>query len=208
MPATAAQRRLESRAIELLSREPGHGAIRDGSFYRDLAAEFGWLSQSRDVSEHAVRRLIKAAYSPRYLRLCGIEAGPWAAYAFRPTVPLSASPLRHLLLESALAERQADDRGSLDYVSTGPPGTPPSSADATYARAAKRELHCALSSNEALSTEQFLRRAGAYGAYRHRGDSLPLLRSVVLEFRASRASVKPLASGRCLFRSRADELVP
>lgn len=208
VPATAAQRRLESRALELLSREPGHGARRDASFYRDWATEFGWLNQSRDVSEDAVKRLIKGAYSPRYLRLCGIEAGRWAAHAFRPTVPSSASPLRHLLLESALSERQADDRGSLDYVSTGPPGTLPSSADAFYARAAKRELRAALRSYETLSTEQFLRRAGAYGAYHHRGDSLPLLRSVVLEFRASRASVKPLASGRCLFLSRANELVP
>jgi hypothetical protein len=108
-------------------------------------------------------------------------------------VPFSASPLRHLLLESALSEAQAAAPHALNYVSSGPPGTPPSAADAFYARAAKRELRAALRSGKTLSTEQFLRRAGAYGAYHHRADSLPLLRSVVLEFRASRASVMPLA---------------
>jgi hypothetical protein len=79
--------------------------------------------------------------------------------------------------------------------------------DAFYAPRARVELERALQEQERLTTEEFLRRSGALGAYHHRKAELPRLRQVVLEFRGSSASVKRLRPGSSLFPSQPSELV-
>ncbi|HXD43261.1 MAG TPA: hypothetical protein VN649_22040, partial [Ramlibacter sp.] len=117
------------------------------------------------------------------------------------------TPLKHLLLETALS-RKPQDPNALDYVSKGPSGTLDADVDRHYAPLARQELIEVLETGQALTTAQFLRRCGALGPYRHRGAMLPKLRSVVLEFRASPASVKPLRPGKTLFRNAPDIRVP
>lgn len=184
---------------------------RPSSFYRRLAETHGSLDPDRPVSEVALNILLKKHFSGGFLRSHGLldsdGVASWAALMFRPHVQFGFAPIKHLLLHTALSAGQPAASVSLSHRSGGPPVSDRGMVDAYYSRAAKEVLSRALSQDKVLTTTQFLRAAGCYGAYRHRKHDLPSLRRVVLAFRHSSASVKPLNSGKILFRTRPEERV-
>jgi hypothetical protein len=121
----------------------------------------------------------------------------------RPGTKVPFAPLKHVVLASVLSTRKTDCEPGLVHRSKGPPGSDVRQLDSFYSAQAERLLRLVLANGETgLTTEGFLRRIGCAGAYRHRGEALPLLRQVVYEFRSSSASVRPLAAGATLFRKR------
>jgi len=199
-----------ARASEgMLTRPAGPGRSRACEWYRELAVSQGWLSRHREVSLSALQRALLKAYTPGALTAFGLQPHDlrWAGLFFRRAAWFNASPLKHLLVEVMLTTRQSPD-ALLDHVPPGPGGTPSEDADAFYTPMAQLELQRALANGEVLSTEQFLRRVGAYGAYRHRASELPSLRRVVLAFRGSPACRKPLQPGKTLFRKDPGLRVP
>jgi len=200
---------LARRSVGLLNRNQSPGAARTNETYLALAGQNGWLTSGSQVSAAALTRAVESVFSAEYLRAaCLPIAGrlPWPALGMRASTS-NFTTLKHLLLETALSAiplRQS----TLDHCSPGPCGTADRDVDRFYAPRARQELIEVLKAGEALTTEQFLRRVGALGPYRHRGPTLPKLRRVVLEFRASPASVKPLGAGKTLFRNTPGLRVP
>lgn len=200
---------LARRSMRLLNRNQSPGAARTHETYLALAGQNGWLSTGKQVSAAALTRAVESLFSPEYLRTaCLPIAGrmPWPALGMRPSTT-NFTTLKHLLLETALSAKPLHQH-TLDHSSPGPCGTADRDVDRFYAPRARKELVEVLRAGEALTTEQFLRRVGALGPYRHRGAALPKLRNVVLEFRASPASVKQLRPGKTLFRNTPDLRVP
>jgi hypothetical protein len=180
------------------------------SFYRQLAVAHGWLSSAAPVSATLVTSRVAEEFGNHYLARWSLGTGKpnvaWPALMLRDGTPTPFIPLKHILLQVALsAERQPGQR-SLAYRPSGPSGSEDSLVDRHYSAAARGELARCLASGEMkLTTEAFLRRVGAWQAYRHRLHALPRLRKVVLQFRASPVSVKRLKPGSTLFRKRPDE---
>lgn len=202
---------LAKRSEKLLNRHAGQGEARTASSYRALAVSAGWLSPTRAVNEKALCGVVAAAFPNQYIAASGLpylRKQLWPALAFRPGNAFNLSTVRHLMLETALSLKAPEATGQLDHVPSGPPATTSEALDAFYAPLARKELLQLLREGQVLTTAEFLRRAGALGPYRHRGESLPRLRRVVLEFRASPASVKQLRPGKTLFRNRPSETVP
>lgn len=212
LPASAgALARIASQSAQLLRRQRLQGEPRAAHWYRNLAVTHGWLSAQREVDPGRLATLVSSAYPKRYLRMLGFANMRWASQAFRrENSPSPLSPLKHLILEGALTAQApvTVSRAPLDFVSSGPPGTDAAELDNFYSPRAEAELRRAIRSGERLTTETFLSRVAANGVYRHRKQELPKLRKVVLEFRASQASVKPLRPGKQLFRKQPSERIP
>ena len=192
---------LAQRSVLLLNRKEGPGQTRTSDTYRRLANENGWLSNTRPVNEAAVAQAVESRFSSELLAAAGLPISgrlQWPALGLRAST-FNFTPVRHLILESALSTKP-EQQHALDHVNTGPSGTEDAAVDRFYAPRARQELIEVLKAGESLTTAQFLRRCGALGPYRHRGAALPRLRSVVLDFRASPASVKQLRPGKTLFR--------
>lgn len=209
LPWYKAMLALARSSCALLERQPGPGELRDSDWYRELAVKTGWLTHHRYVNFAALQKALRATYPTPLLEATkadGAKLG-WAPMLFRPATSFNSAPLKHLLVETMLTTCKVKSP-AFDYVSTGPGGTSSQDVDAFYAPKAKWELRNALAHGEVLTTEQFLRRSGALGPYRHRAEQLPSLRKVVLEFRSSPASVKPLRSGATLFRNDPTLRVP
>jgi hypothetical protein len=200
---------LARRSVHLLNRKESDGAIRTHVTYLALAGQNGWLSSGKQVNAAALTKAVTSLFSSEYLREACVpiaDRNPWPALGMRASTS-NFTTLKHLLLETALSTRPSHDN-VLNHSSPGPRGTADRDVDGFYAPLARQELIKALKMGEALTTEQFLRRVGALGPYRHRGPALPKLRRVVLEFRASPASVKQLAAGKTLFRKSPQLVVP
>jgi len=207
-PRTPAVLALARSSELLLRRFPTSGETRNSATYRDMAMRLGWLTGKREVSQAAVSDAIEHGFPSVFMAAAGLPADKtWPALFFRPGTTFNFSPLKHLIVETTLLFGNPT-LGALDYISSGPPGTSSQALDKFYAPLARAELARAVVHGEILSTEQFLRRAGAYGPYRHRGAELPRLREVVLEFRASPASSKRLRPGKVLFRLDPAAVVP
>ena len=200
---------LARRSVRLLNRRQSPGEARTHETYLALAGQNGWLSAGKQVSAAALTRAVEGLFSAEYLRATYLPITgpmPWPSLGVRASTS-NFTTLKHLLLETALAGKPLHPN-TLDHSSPGPSGTSDRDVDRFYAPRARQELMEVLKTKEALTTEQFLRRVGALGPYRHRGPALPKLRRVVLEFRASPASVKPLAAGKTLFRKSPQLQVP
>lgn len=180
------------------------------SHYRGLLEQMGLLLHGRMVHVDALMRGIRRRFSAEFFRDAGLgsEQFTWAALMVRPGCSEPHCPIKHVLLCDALAHAARPARKTcLTFRSSGPPKTAARDVDAFYSRQAAEVLRLATKEGSVLTTEQFLRAASCYGTYRHRGFELPKLRAVVLRFRGSGSSVKPLARGRILFRNRPDERV-
>ena len=189
------------------------GTSLEGSpeFYRGLAIVNGWLDAPRQVSSARLSDEILSSFGAAHLGQCGLldlnGNSSWVALMLQPRISIPFTPLKHLILRCALQRRRPPGAQQISHRSSGPRGTADREVDAFYSSQAKQVLKQALAEHETnLSTETFLRRAGCYGAYRHRKDALPNLRQVVLRFRASIASKKQLRAGRTLFRKRPNEV--
>lgn len=195
------------KSVELLN--SGVARERSAHFYRQLAQSRGLLDAEKPVSKHALAELLRRCFSNTYLHRHGLldEHGlpSWAAHMFRPNGYFGYAPIKHVLVEMALTTESMRGQGCLNFRSSGPPASDDMTVDAYYSRAAEHTLTQALRQDRILTTEQFLRVAGCYGAYKHRKDRMPKLRHMVLAFRSSVASVKPLGIGKKLFRKRPDE---
>jgi len=185
----------------------------DGSpeFYRGLAITNDWLDAGRQVNSARLSGEILSSFGAAHLGRCGLlDLGGlpnWVALMLQPRISIPFTPLKHLILRCVLQRRRPPSACQISHRSSGPAGTADREVDAFYSRQANRVLKQALADQETnLSTETFLRRAGCYGAYRHRKDALPSLRQVVLRFRASVASKKQLRAGSTLFRKRPNEV--
>lgn len=194
-------------SVDLLgTQEPDE---RSAHFYRQMAESSGYLDPDRQVSRSALGHLLTRRFSATFLKTHGLlddEGIPsWAANMFRPNVYFGHAPIKHVLVEMALTTGSAGSPGCLNFKSSGPPASDDDAVDAHYSRAARKVLSEAIQEERVFTTEQFLRAAGCYGAYKHRKDRMPKLRHMVLAFRSSAASVKPLNEGKMLFRKRPDE---
>lgn len=181
-------------------------------WYRDLAVNQGLLPRDAPFRADALSALVVNLAGETLLAQAAIvpaTANPWPSLMVRHGVIGPFAPLKHLILNIALAQKRVPDSQPLAHRSSGPPGTADEQLDHFYSEAAKAELRSLLARGEkGVTTETFLRRVGCWGAYRHRMSGLPRLRRVVLHFRASEASVKPLLAGRTLYRTRPHEVVP
>jgi hypothetical protein len=183
----------------------------DAVQYRGLAVTNGWLSQERDVNAKMLSSLIVRLAGRRLLDKSGIfpaSASQWPPLMLRPGVNVPFVPLKHIIVTTVLSTQTSGEDKILDYRSTGPSASCHPQLDSFYAAAARSALSGLLRQGETgVPTERFLRSVGGWGAYKHRKASLPMLRSVVLKFRGSSASVKRLAQGRSLFRNHTTERV-
>lgn len=180
------------------------------SHYRELLEQLGLLLPGRMVHVDALMREIRRRFSADFLRDAGLDSQrfAWAALMVRPGCSEPHCPIKHVLLCETLAHAARPARRTcLTFRSSGPTKTAARDVDAFYSRQAAAVLRKAAKEGSVLTTKQFLRAASCYGTYRHRGFELPKLRAVVLRFRGSECSVKPLARGRILFRNRPDERI-
>ena len=182
---------------------------RDGAYYRQLAYDHAWARKGSPISEGAVCRSLAARHSAEFLRSAGLDPDrlAWAALMMRPNVDTPQTTVKHLLLTELLTNPDPGDIYVYHHKSSGPPPTSHEAVDAFYSAQARAQLELVRKSGEVLSTEAFLRRSFCFGTYRHRKAHLPALRSVVLEFRSSPCSVKPLKAGSQLFRTFPQELI-
>ncbi len=188
---------------EWLGRAWGPGEIGDASVYRALARSRGWL-EGELVNREALHRLVVGHFPSTFLKATALPAtastNEWPALMLRCTNSLAFAPVKHAILHTVLGRTRDPSEQVLDHASSGPPKTGPTLIDSFYAGAARRALRKAVKSGETYTTEQFLRSFGALSPYRHLGPDLPLLRSIVREFRSSEATVKRLGPDKALFR--------
>lgn len=196
-------------ALGLQRRSIGPGEERDGSYYRALAVEHGWLEPTEQVRRAGLESAIRRRFAPGLLASCGLNGFDlsWAACMLRPRVDTPQTTAKHVIMQELLTSSATESTGQLRHRSPGPPRSSAKLLDSFYSRQADAQFKKVLSSGEQLSTEAFLRRAGCWPTYHHRKAELPLLRQVVLRFRASPSSVKPLRQGSILFRTIAGEAV-
>ncbi len=203
-PPTLVQ--ISLRSAQLLHRAPGPPISWSADGYRRLAQENGWLASSADLSSAALSKLIASKCGRDFTKRTGLTGTgavqeKWAPLVLRPGSQIPFVPLKHIVLDTVLGTPRSAGDPELTHRSKGPPGTDDAKLDRYYSAQASRLLRGVLATGETgLTTDAFLRRIGCLGAYRHRGESLPLLRDVVFRFRSSPASVKQLAPGRTLYR--------
>lgn len=200
--------RLAQLSTALQTRSIGAGPIRDGSYYRQLAFDHAWLPAGGTISDRAVHTLMKARHSTALLRSAGLDPSTmaWSTLMMRPKVDTAQTTVKHVLLAELLTNPATGDWHAFTHRPSGPPPTSPDKLDDFYSERARGQLDSIRRRGEVLTTEAFLRRSSCLGTYRHRKAQLPKLRSVVLEFRSSGHSVKPLKPGSILFRSLPGEL--
>jgi hypothetical protein len=194
---------------QLLRRSPGPGTPCDAADYRALATGLGWLTRNRPVSAQALCAAINSVFPDDFMASAGLPTDrmTWPALCFRPASFANCSPLKHLLVQTTLVLGKSKP-ASLDHTPAGPAPSSTQMLDDYYSGRARAVLVRALARGEVLSTAQFLQRSSALGPYRHRGSTLSKLRQVVLEFRASPASVKRLRVGSTLFRVGSNRTIP
>lgn len=175
--------------------------------YKSIAYQAGLLPEGSQVSATRLNFLLTQLFGRTYLRRWGVALvsayGGWPVLMLRDGTRVPFVPLKHILLGIALRSPQADCAALLKHRSSGPSARESKSLDEATSQAvtlAVRRLQEAGAS--CVTTQQLLREAGCWQTYRHRGADLPRLRAVVLKFRTSKMSIKPLAPGKQLYRTR------
>ncbi len=198
---------ISQRSALLINRTQGAPPRWSADLYRTIAQESGWLAADAELNAEALSKLISMKCGRAYISNLGLAErvsshGGWSALMMRPGTKVPFVPLKHVVLTSVLRTPKTDREPGLVHRSKGPSGSDVRQLDRFYGSQAERLLRRVLANGETgLTTDGFLRRIGCAGAYHHRGEALPLLRQVVLRFRASPASVRPLAPGAKLFRN-------
>jgi len=179
------------------------------AWYRGLLTEGGLISAGSAVSAGALADILVKAAGVRSLKEMGLlprMRNPWPALMVREGTKVPFMPLKHLMLRAALATLPNAAIAALNHRPSGPPPSSSIKLDSHYARAASKTLRSLATVVESgISTEAFLRRAGCWGAYKHRKHEMPRLRHVVLNFRASDATLKRLGTGKRLYRNFPNE---
>lgn len=191
-------------ASEWQLRPRGPGVTIGADAYRDKAVANDWLSESSPVSQDRLASAMRAIFPRKFLVSAGFgkrqEHLHWAALMLRPHVPLQYSPLKHALVLTLVSFRRPIEIQPLDHIPTGPSPSSADLVDRFYANAAQAHLQRLLRRGQTVTTEEFLRAVGCWGAYRHRKRELPLLRRIVRLFRGSTATVRRLSEKASLYR--------
>lgn len=166
---------------------------------------YGWLSAGNTVSQENVKGAFLTLFPHDFLVASGIAGGGerfhWAARMMRPGLDIPYVPIKHALLEALLGETPPPGVARFDHLVRGPARVPSGPLDNIYARAAALLLKSLLRRPKRITTEEFLRSVGCWGAYTYRRAELPRLRAIVQEFRQSTLSVKQVRPGKRVYRS-------
>lgn len=175
------------------------------STYRSLAEKNGWVTPQRRLDTSALLAEIRVGCGLGFLTsadamITGTRAS-WPIRMLRPGSPVQCDPVKHAILLALLGQPRPVTASTMDHRPAGAEASPSEMLDAFYAKVAASELRLVLSQRQVLTTDNFLRRVGCLSHYRRRRVELPLLSTVVREFRSSAATVKRLKPGKQLFRS-------
>lgn len=204
-PSSLTQLARDSSAA-LASRPGSRPGPRSAENYRAIARTHGWLRDGAQVSGLRLGQLLAETFGSTFLSQWGVKPeaaqSSWPGLMLRDRSCVPFVPLKHLLLNIALSSSRGDETLGLNHCPPGPSARRASEVDAVFSRSAravlKRLTACGATG---VTTESFLREAGCWQGYRHRLPELPRLRSVVLKFRSSAVSVKPLGVGKTLYRT-------
>lgn len=199
--------RVAQLSLQWLRRARTPGSFMVPTEYRLSAVTNDWVSGDRPINLELLTKSLTATFSQRFLSDCGLPSGlaHWAGLMLRPSIDVEFVPVKHALLQTMLGQPRPPNLPRLDHISSGPSGSSAKVLDDFYSRAARQQLRKLIVAGDVLTTEAFLRSAGCWGTYKHRGPELPKLRAVVREFRGSNATVKRLRPGKTLFRKAARE---
>lgn len=179
--------------------------------YRSFAYQAGLLPVGSQVSSHRLNLLLRQLFGRTYLDRWDVspdsKQGGWPILMLRDGTGVPFVPFKHILLGIALCSRHGERAALLEHRSSGPSARESKSLDeATSQAVALTVRRMQVAGASCVTTQQLLREAGCWQTYRHRGADLPRLRTVVLKFRTSHLSIKPLGPGKQLYRTRPEEL--
>ena len=199
--------RVAQLSLQWLRRDRNAGSFMEPTEYRALAIANDWVSSDRPINLELLTKSLISTFSQRFLSNCGLPIGSalWAGLMLRPSIDVEFAPVKHALLQTVLGQPRPPNLPRLDHISSGPSGSSAKVLDDFYSRAAGQQLRKLIVAGDVVTTEAFLRSAGCWGTYKHRGHELPKLRAVVREFRGSNTTVKRLRPGKTLFGKAARE---
>lgn len=195
--------RLSDISVGWLGRSRLPATLPNAASYRQMAIDADWLASERPVSAERLNKCMVSMFGRRLLSDAGVppKDDQWPSLMLRPSVDIPFMPVKHALLQCLLGQARPAEFPRWDHASSGPSRSASDLIDDFYSRAARAQLKALSSQGGQLTTEQFLRAVGCWGAYKHRKSELPRLRAVVREFRGSQSTVKRLRPGKTLYRS-------
>jgi hypothetical protein len=161
--------------------------------YRARLAKRGLLSPNREINAEKLKGLVRSVFRDDIEHL-GLRDGgenlDWVPLMVRPGVNVGFTPLKHLLLQTALD--LADSSQTVDHVPTGPGHRYGGEHDSKYAQELRLKVDEHLASGARVGVKDALVELGAWEQYRHGRERFPQLGAEVNRLRRSRAALRRL----------------
>jgi hypothetical protein len=169
-PLSAFDRELAARSVAVLNRPAGEQLDRDGHWYRRRLLELGMLSEGRQVNVDKLKvwfRTSGVASPAHYGFSMKSWELSWLAFLLRPGSNQPHIPLKHLLLETALALQAPVTEPLVEHVPKGPSGRDTARRDKEYAAAVQKVVAAYVRRGERLRVSDVLTQVGCFGSFRH-----------------------------------------
>jgi hypothetical protein len=115
----------------------------------------------------------------------------WLAFLLRPGSNQPHIPLKHLLLETALALQAPVTEPLVEHVPKGPSGRDTARRDKEYAAAVQKVVAAYVRRGERLRVSDVLTQVGCFGSFRHAPAAFPRTAKAVAALKASTAACRP-----------------
>lgn len=187
---SAAAMQLAQRSAALLQRPFRKASDVTADTHRDALTATGVLSPGRVVN--ASRLAVWAQAHTRSVSTCVLnekdQSLTWLQFLVRPGAMFAFPPLKHLLLETAIALTKDAQRWSVDHIPTGPAARTTSHIDEVCAAELRDLTRRGLASGGRLGVTRCLQQLGVWSRYRHDPAKYPKLRAAVNALRRSKAA--------------------
>jgi hypothetical protein len=193
-PLSAFDRELAARSVAVLNRPAGEQLDRDGHWYRRRLLELGMLSEGRQVNVDKLKvwfRTSGVASPAHYGFSMKSWELSWLAFLLRPGSNQPHIPLKHLLLETALALQAPVTEPLVEHVPKGPSGRDTARRDKEYAAAVQKVVAAYVRRGERLRVSDVLTQVGCFGSFRHAPAAFPRTAKAVAALKASTAACRP-----------------
>lgn len=193
-PLSAFDRELAARSVAVLHRAPYERLDRDASWYRGRLLELGLLSEGRQVSVDKLKAWFRTSgvASPGHYGLTAKSWElSWLAFLLRPGAGQPHIPLKHLLLETALALQEPVAEPVVDHVPSGPGASDKAPLDKEYAAAVQKVVAAYVRRGERVRVSDVLTQVGCFSSFRHAPAAFPRTAKAVAALKASPAAYRP-----------------
>jgi hypothetical protein len=185
---------LARRSLALLDRERAWSGAPTAHWYRTQLVKKGLLTATRSVNSESMARWVRGCltgpatdygFNQKDSRL------DWLALTVRPRSGHPFVPLKHLVLQTALAVPADTARQSLDHIPSGPSARSKVELDRGYATAVRAIVAGYAKRKERVRIQDALREAGCWSAFRRARQEWPLVAKAVQHLKTSRAAMRP-----------------